>query len=207
MVSFGFVALAGSVAWLSAVVAPGATQATFIAPMILFGLGTGCVFSPLANLATSGLDGRTAGAGAGAFNTTRQVGGVIGSAAIVAILTSRLSIALPAAASDAATHLPEGVRDQFIKGFGSADLSSGALSGDATAFPLPPGTPADVAAQLRDAATTAFHSGFSTAVGQTLIAAVAVVVIGLVAALFMRPTAPAGARTSAPLPANSQEAH
>ncbi|MEK8228332.1 hypothetical protein NKG05_23150 [Oerskovia sp. M15] len=99
---------------------PDATAWTIIPPMTLFGIGTGALFSPLANLATSGLDHRTAGAGAGAFNTFRQVGGVIGSAAIVATLMSRLSATLPAAARDAAAALPADLRQQFVDGFTSA---------------------------------------------------------------------------------------
>ena len=90
--------------------------------MTLFGIGTGALFSPLANLATSGLDGRTAGAGAGAFNTTRQIGGVIGSAAIVAMLTSRLAVTIPAAAEAAADQVPEQFRQSFVDGFASGKL-------------------------------------------------------------------------------------
>ena len=97
VVATGFGVLAVAIGWLAAVVGPGVSVVTIVLPMTLFGIGTGCVFSPLANLATSGLDHRTAGAGAGAFNTTRQVGGVIGSAAIVATLTARLAVTLPAA--------------------------------------------------------------------------------------------------------------
>ncbi|BDZ40975.1 hypothetical protein GCM10025865_02740 [Paraoerskovia sediminicola] len=74
VVAFGFAAIAGAVVWLDLIIAPDVSAWVFVWPMVLFGLGTGCVFSPLSNLATSGLDHRTAGAGAGAFNTFRQVG-------------------------------------------------------------------------------------------------------------------------------------
>lgn len=189
IVSTGFLVLAVSVGWLALAVAPGVSVWALVAPMTLFGVGTGCVFSPLANLATSGLDARTAGAGAGAFNTTRQVGGVIGSAAIVAMLTSRLSVTLPAAAQDAAAGLPDQVRQPFVDGFTQA-AASGSIGtgGGAQPFPLPDGVPAQVAEQVRDAATQALHSGFATAVGQTLLLAAAVLVVGLVTAVAMRST-------------------
>ncbi len=95
----GFLVLAASMLWVHAIIAPGMSASEFYPPMVVFGIGTGLVFSPLANLATGGLDHRTAGAGAGAFNTTRQVGGVIGSAAIIAVLTSQLASAIPAGSS------------------------------------------------------------------------------------------------------------
>ncbi|MFD6093133.1 DHA2 family efflux MFS transporter permease subunit [Oerskovia sp. NPDC060338] len=185
VVATGFALLAASVAWLSVAITPDASTLSIVAPMTLFGIGTGAVFSPLANLATSGLDHRTAGAGAGAFNTFRQVGGVIGSAAIVATLTSRLSATLPAAARDAAAGLPPELRQPFVDGFASA---GGSYTGAAQSFDLPAGIPPEAAAQIREAATTALHQGFSVAVGQTLLVTSAVLVIGLVAALAMRGT-------------------
>ncbi|MBD5786987.1 DHA2 family efflux MFS transporter permease subunit [Cellulosimicrobium terreum] len=183
VVATGFASLAVAVAWLSAVVRPETEVWPILLPMALFGIGTGCVFSPLANLATSGLDHSTAGAGAGAFNTTRQVGGVIGSAAIVATLTARLSVTLPAAAEQAAASLPAQFRQQFVDGFASAGQS---LGGGA-APDLPPGVPDDVARQVTAAATTAFHEGFATAASQTLLVTTVVLVVGLVCAIAMAP--------------------
>jgi EmrB/QacA subfamily drug resistance transporter len=182
VVATGFGVLAVAVGWLAAVVGPDVSVVTIVLPMTLFGIGTGCVFSPLANLATSGLDHSTAGAGAGAFNTTRQVGGVIGSAAIVATLTARLSVTLPAAAQDAAASLPEQFRQTFLDGFASSGES---LEGGAPQ--LPPGVPDDVARQVSDAATTAFHQGFATAAGQTLAVTAAVLVVGFACAVAMAP--------------------
>jgi EmrB/QacA subfamily drug resistance transporter len=185
VVATGFGVLAVAIGWLAAVVGPGVSVVTIVLPMTLFGIGTGCVFSPLANLATSGLDHRTAGAGAGAFNTTRQVGGVIGSAAIVATLTARLAVTLPAAAQDAAASLPEQFRQQFVDGFASAGSLQGGGAGGS--FHLPPGVPDDVARQVTDAATAAFHQGFATAVGQTLAVTAVVLVLGFVCAVAMAP--------------------
>ena len=152
--------------------------------MALFGLGTSCVFSPLANLATCGLDHRTAGAGAGAFNSNRQIGGVIGSAAIVAMLTSRLGHTVPAAAKDAAASLPDAVRGQFLDRF--SHLSGSAFSsGSASAPQLPSSVPPAVADQIKAAALQAVHHGFATAVAETMLLAVAVFTLGLVSALLM----------------------
>ena len=180
VVASGFALLAVAITWLAVAVQPDAPVWHLVLPMILFGVGTGALFSPLANLATSGLDGRTAGAGAGAFNTTRQIGGVIGSAAVVAMLTSRLAVTIPAAAKDAAGQLPEELRQPFVDGFASGSFASGA------APQLPSSVPADVAARIQDVALQAVHSGFATAVTQTMLLTVGVLVLGLVASLAMK---------------------
>ncbi|MBO9553325.1 DHA2 family efflux MFS transporter permease subunit [Cellulomonas sp.] len=189
IVALGFAILVGVVWMLSVLATPDVEVWKLVVTMCFFGIGTGCLFSPLANLATSGLDHRNAGAGAGAFNTNRQIGGVIGSAAIVAILTSRLGIEIPNAAQDAATQLPEQARQPFLDAF--AHVDQGALAGGgAGGFPTPEGVPADVAAQIQQAALDAVHTGLSTAVSQTLLLTVAVLAIGLVSALAMKGVKP-----------------
>lgn len=179
VVAGGFGVLTVAITWLAVAIQPDAPVWQLVLPMTLFGIGTGALFSPLANLATSGLDGRTAGAGAGAFNTTRQIGGVIGSAAIVAMLTSRLAVTIPAAARAAADQVPEQFRQAFVDGFSTGGFASGA------APQLPSSVPADVAQQVGLIAQQAVHSGFATAVTQTMLLAVAVLVIGFVSSVAM----------------------
>ncbi|QIK84992.1 DHA2 family efflux MFS transporter permease subunit [Sanguibacter sp. HDW7] len=181
VVAAGFAFLATSVAWVALVVEPGVAVWHIYLPMVLFGIGTGLVFSPLAALATSGLAPETAGAGAGAFNMNRQVGGVIGSAVIVATLTSRLAVEIPAAVAASAARLPEAARGVLARVAGDG---AGGL-GAAGSLDIPADVPADVAAQVREAFTGAVHAGFATAVGQTMMLAAGVLVIGLLAALAM----------------------
>jgi len=189
IVALGFAILVGVVWMLSVLATPDVEVWKLVVTMCFFGIGTGFLFSPLANLATSGLDHRNAGAGAGAFNTNRQIGGVIGSAAIVAILTSRLGIEIPNAAQDAAAQLPEQARQPFLDAF--AHVDQGALAGGgAGGFPTPDGVPADVAAQIQQAALDAVHTGLSAAVSQTLLLTVAVLAVGLVSALAMKGVKP-----------------
>ncbi len=189
VVATGFAILVVVVSWLAAAIGPDVWVWHLVWPMTLFGVGTGFLFSPLAAAATAGLDQRTAGAGAGAFNTTRQIGGVVGSAAVVAMLTSRLSATIPAAAEDAARSLPAGARQPFVDGLSRVDASQFSGGGGAD-FPVPDGVSAQVAEQLRAAALDAVHSGFATAVSQTLLLTVAVLVAGLVAALAMHAIRP-----------------
>jgi EmrB/QacA subfamily drug resistance transporter len=185
VVAAGFAAIAVAVAWISAIVDPDVSPLTFLWPMAVFGIGTGLVFSPLSNLATSGLDARTAGAGAGAFNTNRQVGGVMGSAAIVATLSSRLAVTIPAAARDASQALPPEYRDAFVDSMSQA--SANAASAGSGQVPLPDGLPDDIAAQVEGLARGVFAQGFADAAGQTLLVAAAVLVVGFVCAVLMSP--------------------
>ncbi|MCL2849578.1 MAG: MFS transporter, partial [Micrococcales bacterium] len=187
VVAFGFVMLAVSVTWMALWVSADVSPWRLLAPNALLGLGTGSVFSPMANLATAGLDHRTAGAGAGTFNTNRQVGGVIGSAAIIAMLTGRLSQAIPAAARDVAGTLPADYRDQFVATFDRAgETQGGRPDFDAFVHSRFDAPDPDTAAELTSAATWAFDHGFAAAAGQTLLLVAGVAAVGLLAALVMR---------------------
>ncbi|GAA1708174.1 DHA2 family efflux MFS transporter permease subunit [Isoptericola hypogeus] len=185
VVASGFAAIAGAVAWIASVLDPDLSPWVLLWPMALFGVGTGLTFSPLSNLATSGLDARTAGAGAGAFNTNRQVGGVIGSAVVVATLSARLTVTIPAAAQDVAASLPEQYRQPFVDGITAASGDVGSTS--VGSVQLPDGVPADVAQQVGQAAQQAFAAGFADAAAQTLLVVGLVLVVGVVCAAFMSP--------------------
>ncbi len=68
-------------------------------PIALMGVGSGFMWAPIGTAATRNLPMDRAGAGAGVYNTTRQVGAVLGSAGIAALMQARLSAVLPEAAS------------------------------------------------------------------------------------------------------------
>jgi EmrB/QacA subfamily drug resistance transporter len=188
IVAFGFLMFTLSVFWLAAWIDADASPWRLLAPMAVFGLGTGTVFSPLGNLAASALDHRTAGAGAGIFNTNRQVGSVIGSAAMVALLTSRLTHTIMDSAVTASQQLPEQFRAQFVGAFSNLSAAdfSGAGANNPNDFPLPPGIPANVATQVRELALGAVHEGFATAVSQSVMLAAIVFFLGLLACLAMK---------------------
>ncbi|MFE5291788.1 DHA2 family efflux MFS transporter permease subunit [Isoptericola sp. NPDC056618] len=185
VVAAGFAAIAGAVLWLAAVLDPDLSPFALLWPMALFGVGTGLTFSPLSNLATSGLDARTAGAGAGAFNTNRQVGGVIGSAVVVATLSARLGVTVPAAAQDVAAQLPEQYRQAFVDGISQASGSLGTTA--VGSVQLPDSVPASVAEQVGAAAQQAFFAGFADAAAQTLLLVGVVLVVGVLCAAAMSP--------------------
>jgi hypothetical protein len=67
--------------------------------MVILGIGNAFIWAPTAATATRNLPMHLAGAGAGVYNATRQVGSVIGSAAIAVLLDSRIAHYLPGAAA------------------------------------------------------------------------------------------------------------
>ncbi|MCW2798843.1 MAG: transporter [Aeromicrobium sp.] len=89
LVGFGTAAIA--MFWLSRLIAPDTPVWQLILPMALFGVSNACLWAPLGATATRNLPMASAGAGAGVYNTTRQVGAVLGSAAIAAIIQARLT--------------------------------------------------------------------------------------------------------------------
>ncbi len=85
-----------SLVWLSLVMTPDTPIWQLLLPIALLGVANGFMWSPLSTTATRNLPMRYAGAGAGIYNTTRQVGAVLGSASIAVLMESRLAAHLPA---------------------------------------------------------------------------------------------------------------
>jgi len=96
LIGFGFSAVAIALTWLSFEMTPTTPIWRLVLPLVLMGIGMAFIWSPLAATATRNLPPRLAGAGSGVYNTTRQVGSVLGSAGIAALMTSQISAALPA---------------------------------------------------------------------------------------------------------------
>lgn len=65
---------------------PAAHAATFVLPLMLMGLGTGCVVAPLSSEAMRNVPPPLAGAASGINNTVRQLGSVLGTAAATALM-------------------------------------------------------------------------------------------------------------------------
>jgi len=91
----GFAAGSASLFIVAAVMSPDTPVWEVLLCFALFGIGNACLWAPLSATATRNLPMSSAGAGAGVYNTTRQVGAVLGSAAIAALLQARLSAKLP----------------------------------------------------------------------------------------------------------------
>jgi EmrB/QacA subfamily drug resistance transporter len=91
----GFSTAAISMTWQAMVLKADEAWWMLAAPMALFGVANACLWAPLAATANRNLPLSSAGAGAGVYNTVRQVGAVVGSAAITALIEARLAANLP----------------------------------------------------------------------------------------------------------------
>ncbi|EWT03046.1 multidrug MFS transporter [Intrasporangium oryzae NRRL B-24470] len=93
--AFGIGATSASLFWLSRIMDTATPIWVLLLPMALMGVGGAFMWAPLGATATRNLPLSAAGAGSGVYNTTRQVGAVLGSAAIAAVIQARLSANLP----------------------------------------------------------------------------------------------------------------
>ncbi len=101
VIGFGFSVLAIAMTWLSIEMTPTTPIWRLVLPITAMGIGSAFIWSPLAATATRNLPARLAGAGSGVYNTTRQVGAVLGSAGMAAFMTSRISAEMPPMLSEA----------------------------------------------------------------------------------------------------------
>ncbi len=92
----------------------------FLAPQFVAGIGIGCTFAPMTTLAMRNVNPMMAGAASGVFNTTRQVGTVIGTAGVGALLQNRLVAGFTAQVQQRAADLPAAAREKLVAGFQSA---------------------------------------------------------------------------------------
>lgn len=95
----------------------------------LLGATQSFVWGPIAASATRNLPMQLAGAGSGVYNTTRQMGAVLGSAAIAMLMEARITALLPGVGSSSATvqatggaGMPEPVRALFAEALSDAML-------------------------------------------------------------------------------------
>lgn len=108
----------------------------FFVPSVLVALGLGLAFSPLAFAATQGVEPRQMGLASGLLNTSRQIGGATGLAALATIATSRTQDVLRAAGSHVGSAVTAGA---LTTGFTAAFRIGGVLclAGVAAALMVP----------------------------------------------------------------------
>jgi MFS family permease len=87
----GFVVLAGALALIALVIEPDTSVPVLLVLLFLVGTGSAFLWGPLGASANRNLPPHRAGAGSGVYNAMRQVGAVLGSAAIAVLMDSRLA--------------------------------------------------------------------------------------------------------------------
>ncbi|WP_081710135.1 DHA2 family efflux MFS transporter permease subunit [Arthrobacter sp. 35W] len=128
----GLLLMAVALAWNALLMTPDMSIWMFLLPSALTGIASSGIWAPLATTATRNLSPREAGAGAGVYNTTRLIGSVLGSAAIAALIQSRLAAELPAAAAGSsgmefAGTLPPALHAGFSTAMGQSILLPAAV--------------------------------------------------------------------------------
>ncbi|MDT0454522.1 DHA2 family efflux MFS transporter permease subunit [Streptomyces sp. DSM 41527] len=199
----GLTLFAAGLAWLTRVTDVGRAWWEFQPALITAGVGIGCVFGPMVTVAMYHVEPTMAGAASGVLNTIRQIGTVIGSAAVGAVLQNRLAAALQDEAAKRAAGLPAGVRGQFLEGFREAAESGqevGVGQGGAVVHP-PQGTPTGLVHHLEQAAAATFQHGVVDAMRPTLALPIIVIAVGALACLLVR-RRQAGSPRTAPRPAD-----
>jgi EmrB/QacA subfamily drug resistance transporter len=150
----------------------------------LTGLGAGTSFPPLFAIGLYTLDQRLAGAASGVSNATRQLGGVIGSAIIGAILQSLLAVNLNNEAIARVNLLPGNLQNPFLSAVQKLASQGLQISTTDGSVSLPITT--HITQQMEGLYHVVFINAYVEAMRPTLIVPVAVLVICVLASITIR---------------------
>ena len=179
VVLLGLLTLTAGLLLVAITMQPDAGRWSLLPELLVTGFGSGCVFAPAYALAMRGVASELVGVASGVISTTQELGAVIASAAVGALLQNRLAAALPARAVEYSAQVPAAFRVQFVDAFRRA--SRGGL--DVGAARLTTGGGAEASAsgpvleQLQQIAHQVFAHAFVDAVRPTLLVPAAVVLL------------------------------
>ena len=165
---------------------PDSTWINFLGPAIVAGLGIGMTFAPMTTVAMRNIKPQVAGSASAVLNTIRQLGAVIGSAVIGALLQNRLSVTLHDQAVSQSISLPESFRAQFVAVFTNISSKGFQIGAGQSGATLPSGIPPAVAHQLSVLAHDVFVSGYIDAMKQTMVLPVAFLLLTAASALLIQ---------------------
>jgi EmrB/QacA subfamily drug resistance transporter len=190
----GLTLFGAGMGWLAAIATPSSSWQDFLAPLILAGVGMGCVFAPLVTVAMRNVQPQLAGAASGVLNTVRQVGLVIGTATVGALLQNRLVSTVTSQATSRAAALPPQVRGRFITQIQhSASNGVQVGAGQNGGLAKQSGLPAALAAEVARIAHDVFTFGYVEAMRSTMVLPVVLLGVGAVSCLLIRERRPAAA--------------
>jgi hypothetical protein len=184
----GLLLFGAGMGWIALIARPDSSWLIFLAPLIVAGLGLGCIFAPMVTVAMRNIDPRMAGAASGVLNTVRQVGLVIGTAAVGALLQNRLVSSMAAQAATRSAALPPALRGRFV-----AEINSSAKNGiqvgagqSGGSTQLGPGLPAQITAEIARIAHDVFTFAYVTAMRETMLLPVILLGVGALSCLAIR---------------------
>jgi EmrB/QacA subfamily drug resistance transporter len=207
----GLILFGAGMGWLALIATPASTWPDFLAPLLVAGIGMGCTFAPLVTVAMRDVDPRMAGAASGVLNTVRQVGLVIGTATVGALLQNRLVSSMTSQATTRAAALPPQVRGRFITEIqGSARSGIEVGAGQNGGIARQSGLPASLVAEVGRIGHDVFSFGYVDAMKTTMALPVVLLAVGAASCLAIKgrkrsaepgPAAPAAAAESERAPA------
>jgi EmrB/QacA subfamily drug resistance transporter len=174
--------------WLALIAHPSSSWPSFVAPLVVAGFGMGCIFAPMTTVAMRNVEPRLAGAASGVLNTVRQVGLVIGTATVGALLQNRLVSSMTSQAGTRAAALPPQVRGRFvseIRNSANNGIQVGAGQNGGSTH-LSRGVPPHVIAEIGRIAHDVFTFAFVTSMRQTMIMPVALLAVGALSCLAIQ---------------------
>jgi EmrB/QacA subfamily drug resistance transporter len=167
----GLVLFGGGMGAIALIAGTDSAWYVFLAPQVVAGVGIGCTFAPMITEAMRNVSPMLAGAASGVFNTTRQVGTVIGTAGVGALLQNRLIAGFTSQIHQRAGGLPAAARDRLLSGFQSA--AGGSLE-------------ASNGHKTTGLAGAIFTHGFVQGMRPTIIAPILFLFAGALACVFIR---------------------
>ncbi len=189
---FGLTTFAAGMGLFDLVASVDSTGWTFVPAFLVAGIGVACIFTPLFAVAMANVPVQLGGAASGLLNTMRQVGSVIGGAAVGAVLQNQLAVDLRDEATARAQALPGDLRGPFVDGFAHAgshglEVGAGQTGG---ALHLSPGTPAAIVDTVTRVAADVFQHGFTAAMRASLLLPIAVLLLAALACLGIHQVRP-----------------
>jgi EmrB/QacA subfamily drug resistance transporter len=200
----GLILFGVGMGWIALIAKPGLNWPAFLAPLLVAGLGLGCIFAPLVTTAMRNIQPQLAGAASGVLNTVRQVGLVIGTAAVGALLQNRLVSSMTGQAATRAAALPPQVRGGFVTQIHNSannGIQVGAGQNGGSTHSIAGASPGLVA-EIARIAHEVFTSAYVTAMRQTMILPVVLLAVGALSCLAIKGGKPA----PQPVPEQVEEA-
>jgi sugar phosphate permease len=146
--------------WFSGLGIDSGYWSAFFVPSVLITLGLGLSFTPLAYAATAGVPPQEAGLASGLVNTSRQIGGAVGLAALATVATSRTQ-----AVSGVMNHFLA-LTDGYTLAFRISSVIALGAAAAALLVPARPASGARAAGAAGPGATTGATPSAAVAVGE-----------------------------------------
>jgi EmrB/QacA subfamily drug resistance transporter len=195
----GLLLLAAGSAYIAWTAQVNTSRWAFTPGLIVSGIGMGFVWTPVFALATRDLRPQLAGVASGVLSTIQELGAVIASAAVGAVLQNRLAVALHDQAVQHSSQLPEAYRGRFVDGFSQAaktgfEVGRGQTGGN---LQLPANLPASAIHLIQQLAHDVFTNAFVAAMRPAMVLPIAVLVLAALSCFAVRARSLEQAKTPA----------